>query len=195
MSASEAVRAFPTARTGDEPAIGTEDLAKGLLLVRASTLNVIRLQLAMERRDRPVALETVDELMQLDRQIGEFMADHALAGDGAAGPFALEDQRRRLMIEKFALTAGVSGPSLKEEPVRWREQPRPAGPSARAVDIAESTTPIEPAPEDEPRRLSSRHVVALAFLALFAAAAAFLFLTETGRALIAAPAAVEGAQS
>ena len=95
MSASEAVTAFPTARTGERPAIGSEQLAKGLLLVRASTLNVIRLQLAMERRDRPVALQTVDELMLLDRQIGEFMADLALAGDGAAGPFALEDQRRR----------------------------------------------------------------------------------------------------
>jgi hypothetical protein len=34
--------------------------------------------------------------------------------------------------------------------------------------------------------------VALAFLAVLAAAAAFLFLSETGRALIAAPAAYEG---
>ena len=193
MSASEAVTAFPTARTGERPAIGSEQLAKGLLLVRASTLNVIRLQLAMERRDRPVALQTVDELMLLDRQIGEFMADLALAGDGAAGPFALEDQRRRLMIEKFALTAGVSGPGLNEEPVRSVAAARASGPAAHSEEIAADAPQVEPAPEDEPRRMSARLVVALAFLALFAAAAAFLFLTETGRALLAAPAAVEGA--
>ena len=164
-------------------------------LVRASTLNVIRLQLAMERRDRPVALETVDELMQLDRQIGEFMADHALAGDGGAGLFALEDQRRRLMIEKFALTAGVSGPRLKDEPVRWIEHPRPAGPAIPVAETAAEVLAGEPDLDGEPRRLSSGLVVALAFLALFATAAAFLFLTETGRALIAAPAAVEGVQT
>ena len=56
------------------PSIGSEDLAEGLMLVRASTLKVIRLQLAMERRDRRVALEAVDDLVALDRSLEDYLA-------------------------------------------------------------------------------------------------------------------------
>ena len=57
------------------PQIASEELAEGLMLVRASTLKMIRLQLAMERRDRRVALEEVDDLLAIDRRLQEHIGD------------------------------------------------------------------------------------------------------------------------
>ena len=47
------------------PDLGSDALAEGLMLVRASTLKMIRLQLAMERHDRRAAIEAVDDLVAL----------------------------------------------------------------------------------------------------------------------------------
>ena len=63
------------ARTAEVPSIGSEELAEGLMLVRASTLKIVRLQLAMERQDRRVALEAVDDLVALDRLLRDYLAD------------------------------------------------------------------------------------------------------------------------
>lgn len=197
MSASEAVTAFPETRPLDRAAIGTEALAQGLHLVRASALNMVRLQLALERRDRPVALQTVDELMLLDRQLGDLVGDLAAGGE-PAGSRALENQRRLLLTEKFALAAAASGPRMREGPIPWIEQAAPPAPTAGPIRNDETgggqSEPDWQADPGERHRISARLAVALAFLAVLAAAAAFLFLTETGRALIAAPATVEGAQ-
>src|SRR5260370_38296493 len=57
------------------PSIGSEELAEGLMLVRASTLKVVRFQLAMERQDRRVALEAVDDLVAPDRRLRDYLAD------------------------------------------------------------------------------------------------------------------------
>ena len=71
------------------PSIGSEDLAEGLMLIRASTLKVIRLQLAMERRDRRVALEAVDDLVALDRSLEDYLAKVPTShDDGVFGTFA-----------------------------------------------------------------------------------------------------------
>jgi hypothetical protein len=199
MSASEAATAFPSAaQTGGRTAIETEALAQGLLLVRASALGVVRLQLAMERRDRPAALQTVDELMLLDRRISDFVGDLGISSvEMAAGSHALENQRRVLMTEKFALAAGACGPRMKEGPVRWIDKaPSPLEAAGRAErDEAGSGqgAPDDQAERGEARGMSTRFAVALALLAVFAAAAAFLFLSETGRGPVAAPAVYEGA--
>ena len=179
MSASEAGALFAPAEMSEGPRpIDAELFVRGLQLVRASTQHAIRLQLAMERRDRPVALESVDELMRLDREIGDLVGSLPMAADSHA-----PEQRRRLIAtEKFALAAGRSGPRIAEVPSRWREEP-PASP-ARLVS--------EDPPADLTREISPRLVVALAFLTLFALAAAFFLFTEAGQAVVAAPAAYEG---
>jgi hypothetical protein len=173
-------------------------LAQGLLLVRASALNVVRLQLAMERRDRPVALQTVDELMLLDRQISDFVGGlSASSDDVAAGSRALEHQRRAVVVEKFVLAADARGPRIADGPGRWIDQtPSNLEVPDRAGDDDAGTGQSEP--DDQPeqadaRGISARLAVALVFLAVFAAAAAFLFLSETGQALIAAPVPYQGA--
>ena len=51
-----------------------DDLVEGLVLVRASTLKLARLQLALERRDRRVALESVDDLMGFDERLEQHLA-------------------------------------------------------------------------------------------------------------------------
>ena len=92
--------------------VGSDELAEGLMLVRASTLKMIRLQLAMERRDRRVALEEVDDLLAIDRRLQHYL------GDLERSPFfrELEDERDALNREKLTLAAEI---------VR-RETPSPA---------------------------------------------------------------------
>lgn len=90
------------------PSIGGDELAEGLMLVRASALKVIRLQLAMERRDRRVALEAVDDLMALDRRLQGYLADLPAFDDYAVFKDELEAERSALNMEKLTLTAGVS---------------------------------------------------------------------------------------
>ena len=90
------------------PSIGSEDLAEGLMLVRASTLKVIRLQLAMERRDRRVALEAVDDLVALDRSLEDYLAKVPTANDDGVFGNVLELERAALNVEKHTLVAGIS---------------------------------------------------------------------------------------
>ena len=90
------------------PLIGSEDLAEGLMLVRASTLKVIRLQLAMERRDRRVALEAVDDLVALDRSLEDYLAKVPTAHDDGVFGNVLELERAALNVEKHTLVAGIS---------------------------------------------------------------------------------------
>jgi hypothetical protein len=90
------------------PSVGSEVLAEGLMLVRASTLKIIRLQLAMERRDRRVALEAVDDLVALDRSLEEFLTTVPAAGDDGLFSNVLELERSALNVEKHTLAAGIS---------------------------------------------------------------------------------------
>ncbi|MFL6740549.1 MAG: hypothetical protein ACJ8FG_02925 [Sphingomicrobium sp.] len=86
---------------------GRDELAEGLMLFRAGTLKMIRLQLAMEQRDRRVALEAVDDLVALDRQLQRYlmqMPSPVVTGEAMG---ELEDERAALNREKLALTAGV----------------------------------------------------------------------------------------
>jgi hypothetical protein len=175
--------------------VGSDDLAQGLLLVQASAMKVVRLQLAMERRDRRATLETVDELMRLDRRISDFLddlpiSDHAVA----AAREEVQAQGRVLAREKFALTAGASGPRLSTEHARWAEPP-PASPKL--------FPPIEPIDPDRigiaaasPRgggARSARLVAALlTFVLIVLAAAAFLFLSGAGPDLLTGLSAIEG---
>lgn len=105
-------------------AAGSDELAQGLLLMRASTLKMIRLQLAMERRDRREALETVDELVLLDRRIGNLLHDLPIASPPiVAARDEIEAQGAALARERFTLAAGITGPVLAPRPA-WVEPPR-----------------------------------------------------------------------
>ena len=89
------------------PPVGSEELAEGLMLVRASTLKIVRLQLAMERQDRRGALEVVDDLVALDRRLQNYLADVPAAAEQLLFADALEDERAMLNREKLALAAEV----------------------------------------------------------------------------------------
>ena len=96
------------AREAAVPSIGSEELAEGLLLVRASALKIIRLQLAMERRDQRVAQEAVDDLLALDRCLQEFLTHYPIPHDDGLFGNVLELERSALNAEKHTLAAGIS---------------------------------------------------------------------------------------
>jgi hypothetical protein len=97
--------------------VGSDELAEGLMLVRASTLKLIRFQLAMERRDRRVALEAVDDLVALDRRLDQYLADVPSAQLMFRNE--LEAERAALNQEKLTLAAEV---------IRGEAKPVEAGP-------------------------------------------------------------------
>ncbi len=84
------------------PPIGSDDLLEGLMLVRASTLKMIRLQLAIERSDRRVALEAVDDLVSLDRRLRDYLS--AVAGSDEQIMFRRELDADRAMLDREKLT-------------------------------------------------------------------------------------------
>ncbi len=93
----------PAQHREPETALGNGEIAEGLILWRASTLRMIRLQLAMEQGDRRATLETVDDLVALDRQLQDYLAPHVPAAVTAE----LEAERAALNREKLSLAAGV----------------------------------------------------------------------------------------
>ena len=125
--------------------VGSEALAEGLMLVRASTLKMIRLQLAMERNDRRGALEAVDDLVELDRKLQHYLGDApALFGQERMRD-ELDREQAALQREKLALAAEV---------IRRPEPTVVSFPSPEAVEAApepEETTWVEWA-EEPPRR-------------------------------------------
>src|SRR5215213_169250 len=97
----------PARAREEAPTIGSEELAEGLMLLRASTLKMIRLQLAMERHDRRVALEAVDDLVALDRRLQDYIADVDGADEQLLFRNELDAERAMLNREKLTLTAEV----------------------------------------------------------------------------------------
>ena len=157
----------PASATRDDaiPLVGSEELAQGLMLVRASTLKMIRLQLAIERRDQRVALEAVDDLVALDRSLEEFLTHVPSAHDDGLFSNVLELERSALNVEKHTLAAGISNRS-------WQvETPEPqATPEAEADWVYD---------REEPER--SRWLRPAAFIsAVFAIALAAYLLGASG---------------
>ena len=152
------------AREPDEArnrAVSIDELAHGLMLVRASTMKVVRFQLAMERRDRRVALQTVDDLVMLDGKIRDFLNEIPVSGSGALMQQEIEDQRGWLVREKLTLGAGMSKTMEAVGARRWIEpEPTPdefAGPEGSEAhqpeqpssnsfsQAGEKATPVRPA--------------------------------------------------
>ena len=103
------------------PPVAGEELAEGLMLLRASTLKVIRLQLAIERQDRRVALEAMDDLVALDDELQKCLANMPTPVDLAAFKDVLALERSSLDREKLGLAAEVIGGRFREEPAEQVE--------------------------------------------------------------------------
>ena len=135
------------------------------MLVRASTLKVVRFQLAMERQDRRVALEAVDDLVALDRRLRDYLADVPGAADQLLFRSALDDERNMLNHEKLALAAEV----VRREPPAIEAQTLgdPDLPDAIPWDSFDFSQSYE----RRPHRLILWFAIGLAVLALAAGAA------------------------
>lgn len=129
------------------------DLARGLTYLRASNMQVMRLQLAMEQQDRRGVMAAIDELVGLDRELGRFIEtipDPALADVGRE----LDTQKNELIGQRLVLARGKVGPALAPQP--------PAPPVPAIVDLADY----------EEYRPSRRWPLAIAALLVLATAAA-----------------------
>ena len=151
----------------DAPLIGGDELAEGLMLVRASTLKIIRLQLAMERRDRRVALEAVDDLVALDRRLQQYLADVP----AVHGPLLLkrevEAERDALNHEKLTLAAEmISAPRTWDPPAEPVAEPETA--------MVDEWVPAWELPPEEESRRGWWKVIAVVALLLALVAGAYL---------------------
>lgn len=90
-----------------EAPAGTSELAEGLMLLRATSLKMIRLQLAIERHDRRVALEAVDGLVALDRRLQDYLETLPATGEQLMFRHDLDSERAALNEEKLTLAAEV----------------------------------------------------------------------------------------
>lgn len=121
-------------RGGETPT--TDDYAMSLQLYRSGMLSLTRLQLALERGDRPRAMEAIDDLHALDGEIERIIETLPMSPD--------DTQRRKIVrivregkmavaFEKLALAGGISGPDLASPP---------AFPGRRAAAAAPDAEPL-----------------------------------------------------
>jgi len=106
----EQVRGSPINGTGGDAGMA-HDLARGLTYLRASNMQVMRLQLAVEQQDRRGVMAAIDELVGLDRELGRFIEtipDPTLAGIGRE----LDIQKNELIAQRLVLARGKIGPAL-----------------------------------------------------------------------------------
>ena len=109
------------------------------MLVRASTLKIIRLQLAMERHDRRVALEAVDDLVALDRRLRDCLAHMPADGDQLMFRHALDAERAILNREKLTLAAEVTcKPPDRLVQVEQQSADDWLGPKDQMVEVVET---------------------------------------------------------
>ena len=169
----------------DAPLVGGDELAEGLMLVRASTLKMIRLQLAMERRDRRVALETVDDLVALDHRLQQYLADVPAVQEPLLLKREVEAERAALNHEKLTLAA-----EMISAPRTWEKPPNPAietpATQARSEIVPEEWVPAGGYGERESRRGWWKQVAILAVLVAVAAAAYLLSSPEALTRLVEA---------
>ena len=163
-------------------AVGSDELAQGLMLVRASTMKIVRLQLAMERRDRRLALQTVDDLVVLDSKIRDFLNEIPSSANGIVPmQLELEEQRAWLAREKLTLAAGVRRSTAAAETREWIE-PTPATEAEPLSphfisDIDEEEAPV--------RRIPLMRLAGILVLAIVVICTGILVGTGAWRDLIA----------
>jgi hypothetical protein len=157
------------ARMREAPAAaGNHTLAEGLTLVRASTLKLVRLQLAIERHDRLAALEAVDGLVELDRRL-QTCLEPISNSDGQGLRRGVEADRFALNREKLTLAAEVlRRPDADVGDTGAVQQTASLEPDDMMIDV--------PAQE----RRHSRRLLAMAAIALVCVAGAVAAAGLTG---------------
>ena len=187
LTGDEVVTGGPAAPVPGSKAAGLrgEDLTEGLMLLRATAMKTVRLQLAIERRDRRLALEALDDLVRLDGRIGDLLG--AFPPDAADPSMAqqLEQERGALVRERLTLAADMHGPRLSRSEPRWIE-PEPA---LEAVEPAPGAAADEVDPVGS---ASPKWLAAVLFLAAMAPGGAALFGTAAGHELIATLSSLNG---
>ena len=169
---------------------GSDELSQGLMLMRASTMKVVRLQLALERRDRRVALEAVDDLVLLDGKIRDLLNEMPTGGADTLLRQQVDQERRALAREKLTLAAGFSGQASVLDLRPWLE---PAPPADAEDHDAPRSVETEPPPlpqieavavedaEELPRAPSPFLIAALLLIPTILACLFFLFATAAGQ--------------
>lgn len=122
------------------------DLVEGLVLVRASTLKLARLQLALERRDRRVALEAVDDLVRFDQSLEQHLSGLRDPHEHSVMDLAVAVERAALNREKLTLAAEIINGN--EGPIAEAQLPQEqvdAVAPAPILDEASAERPVEEA--------------------------------------------------
>lgn len=163
------------------------ELPMALQLLRASTIASTRLQLALARRDRRVAMAALDNLTAIDAEFAELVdrlcsLDVASAELGAIGAW-LSEEKAALAAEKLGLACDAQGPGLVSPADRLSQV---AGDEERAADAAEGEAVPEPdgANLDAVDRAAVRRwwpLVLLAILAVIVAAGLIVAVIVPGR--------------
>ena len=139
MDAGGTIERLPEAH----PARAAEDrdIDQALLLVQEGMLKMLRFQLALVRQDRRVAMQTIDGVISLERELAEYVQSSATARPRrAASQAAIAEDRAALVREKFTLAAGHGREAgYGAETVRERE-----GMNCEALRREESPTEVEP---------------------------------------------------
>ena len=139
MDAGGAIERLPEAH----PARAAEDrdIDQALLLVQEGMLKMLRFQLALVRQDRRVAMQTIDGVISLERELAEYVQSSATARPRrAASQAAIAEDRAALVREKFTLAAGHGREAgYGAEAVREREAM-----DCEALRREESPTEVEP---------------------------------------------------
>lgn len=147
--------------------VGSNELAEGLMLLRASTLKIIRLQLAIERQDRQVALSAVDDLVSLDRRLQIYLEGVPATSEQLMLRRELDGERAALNEEKLTL-----GAEILRRPASSVGQTQPVEEAAPALQDDEWLEPVSLQIEFEEQRRSRWWWLAIGLVLVLAAGAA-----------------------
>ena len=96
--------------------ISREELVAGMQLMRAVSMQSTRFQLAVMRKEQRPALESLDRLGEMDRELEHFIEAIGGAAEDMPELAPISDmvarQKQALDSEKLALMSGVSGPGV-----------------------------------------------------------------------------------
>lgn len=162
--------------------VGGGELAEGLMLLNASTLKIIRLQLAIERHDRQVALGAVDDLVALDRKLQDYLERVPASPELSQFRQELDVERAALNQEKLTLAAEI----LRRPADSFAEREFSATPAREAeADYEWLASPDAEAELAAPRGGWPLAILAIAVVALIGIGAAAWFAPSETAAWLA----------
>lgn len=125
-------------------AVSRGELAAGMQLLRGLAMQTTRLQVAMLRREQRPAIESLDQLRDIDRELEHFIETIGPRDDASPELAMLSAmvarQKQALDTEKLALMSGVSGrlSGARAAVVEEDFAPEAAEPFSDEAEIAEA---------------------------------------------------------